>query len=313
MTAHHHRALPRELHPRAVQVHRLVRLHDLPRPAPFIPPHQVHRAEALDRRPAHRGDEGRQRGEAARGALVVGAGGVAQHLGHAGAGAPELEPAFVAADRLARHGDGLAAGELGVGRAVDGRRRRPSGGPTGRFRDLRRGPCGSGYVGSGHAPIISRAGRSGNAIPLIRSGGRRRPAGRAPIPSKRSGAGRQCSGPAGGGQGLPVGDSFVSGRPPRHRRPVGFGAGRRLPRRGRGLQASRPSAPPRRGGPAAPGKDGSAVQADGAKVSSSARSWASRDSAPKQQSATRARDGCSASPSATARTAIRTARRAGKP
>ena len=50
-----------------------------------------------------------------RGALVVGAGGLADHPGGFGLGVPELEPALVAAELAVGHGDGLAADEHELG------------------------------------------------------------------------------------------------------------------------------------------------------------------------------------------------------
>ena len=109
--ADHHGGRSRQLRTPRSQVHGLIRLHDAPCFAVLVAQQQIHRAVALDRRPAHAGDPVRQCRQNLRGRLVVGAGRLAHPRG-LGGGVPELQPPREVVDMLSRQAAGRAAGKL---------------------------------------------------------------------------------------------------------------------------------------------------------------------------------------------------------
>ena len=101
---------PRQLRVRRMQVHRLVRLHDVPRLAALVAQQQVHRAVTLDRRTAHPRDHGRKLRQETRTPFVVRRGRIA-NPGGLRSRLPILQPSFEAVDLRARQVERLAAGE----------------------------------------------------------------------------------------------------------------------------------------------------------------------------------------------------------
>ena len=113
---------PRQPGVRRMQVHRLVRLHDELRLAVLVAFGQVGAAEALHRRPAHRGNELGQPGQVMHGAFVVGADRIADP-GGLGGGVPVLESHLALVEFFSRQTDRPAAGEVGRRRRHCARRR----------------------------------------------------------------------------------------------------------------------------------------------------------------------------------------------
>ena len=130
--ADHHRSPPGQIRRQRTKVQRLVRLHDAARGAFGIPHQQVHRAEACDRRAAHRRDAPGQRRQRVRRQLVNGR----CRLGHPGGRrlrVPELQAALVGVEIGAAQGDGRATRKL---QPRQGRRRPGCGGLMSRPRTV---------------------------------------------------------------------------------------------------------------------------------------------------------------------------------
>ena len=120
--ARHHRLRARQAGAPGMHVHGFVGLQDAPRRAVFVELHQVHRAVALDGRPAFGGNAVHELRQPARGPLVIRGG----RLGDPrclGGGVPVLQASLPSVDLAARHALGRAAGE----RDLHCRRRRGGG------------------------------------------------------------------------------------------------------------------------------------------------------------------------------------------